>query len=86
MLRSLLAVAAIGFSIPALGETLVSGAIYFDSENTLEEVVKLSELKDNDTLGRLVAAHHVNPKLTEDTEILLYLAGPSRKSGGISLY
>ena len=80
MLRYFLAAAAIGFSISALGETLIPGAIYFDSENTLQEVLRLSEVKDNTALGQLVESHHISTNVTENAPILLYLAGPNPES------
>jgi hypothetical protein len=70
----------VGFATFGRSETLISGAIYFDSENTLQEVVKLSELRDNAALGQLVASHHVSPKTTENQDIRIYLAGPNPES------
>ena len=70
----------VGFTTTGLGETLVSGAIYFDSENTLQEVLKLSDAKDNTALGQLVESHHVSVKTTEPTTIQIYLAGPNPES------
>lgn len=69
-----------GFTTPAVSETLKTGAIYFDSEHTLQEVLKLSNEKDNEALNRLIANHHVSTKLSEDTDIQIYLAGPTPES------
>jgi hypothetical protein len=77
---TLLAPLIVGFATTGLSETLVSGAIYFDSENTLREVLRLSELKDNNALGQLVASHHVSEKIVDNTDIQLYLAGPNPES------
>jgi hypothetical protein len=79
-LLALFAPVVVGFATPALGETLISGAIYFDSENTMQEVLKLSGDKDNEALGQLLSAHHVSDKTTEPTPIQLYLAGPNPES------
>jgi hypothetical protein len=68
------------FSTPVFGETLASGAIYFDSENTLQEVFRFSGEADNAALGRLIASHHVSDKLPENADIFLYLAGPNPES------
>jgi hypothetical protein len=35
-------------------DTLVSGSVYFDSQNTLEEVVKFSAAKDNESILKLI--------------------------------
>ena len=80
MLRPFLALVAIGFPMAAFGETLISGAIYFDSENTLQEVLRLSGEKNNEAIGRLVDAHHVSTKVTENADIQVYLAGPGPTS------
>jgi hypothetical protein len=69
MLKSLLALVTL--STPVLGETLVSGAIYFDSENTLLEVQDLIKEGNQDGLARLFKGNHISDKLPANMDIVV---------------
>jgi hypothetical protein len=60
----------------AFGETLLSGAIYFDSQNTLLEVQSSLKASDTDALGRLCKANHISDKVLKDVEVILLYWGP----------
>jgi hypothetical protein len=77
MLKSLFALAAIGCATPVLGETLVAGAIYFDSENTLLEVDQLIHANDQDHLGRLFTGKHISDKVPANLDIVVLQSGPN---------
>jgi hypothetical protein len=66
--------------VPALSETLLSGAIYFDSKNTLIEVQDLVKSGNTNGLATLFKAHHIRDKVTQDQEIILLVAGPEPNS------
>jgi hypothetical protein len=72
MLKSLLALVTL--STPVLGETLVSGAIYFDSENTLLEVQDLIKEGNQDGLARLFKGNHISDKLPANMDIVVLLS------------
>ena len=77
MFKSLLALAALGFSTYASGETLSAGAIYFDSENTLLEVQQLIDARDQDHLARLFTGKHISEKVPSDLQIIVLHSGSS---------
>ena len=62
------------------GETLVSGSVYFDSQKTLEEVVKLSAQKDNESILKLINNGHVSQQIGSEQEIVVLIAGLSPES------
>jgi hypothetical protein len=41
-------------SAPVFADSLVGGSVYFDSAQTLQEVVKLSEQRDNEGIAKLI--------------------------------
>lgn len=61
-------------------ETLVSGSVYFDSQKTLEEVVKLSAQKDNESILKLINNGHVSQQIGAGQEIVVLTAGLSPES------
>lgn len=79
MIKSLLVV-LFGTSLPSLGDTLISGAIYFDSEHTLKEVVELASQKDNEGIAKLIAKGHVSSKTSTETDISVILYGSTPES------
>ena len=64
----------------ALGDTLVKGATYFDSENTLSEVVQLSLRRDNDAIATLIKYNHVSEKTAQDLEVVVLTSGSQPES------
>src|SRR5260221_2764045 len=69
MLRLFLASALA--ATPGLSETLLSGATYFDSENTLLEVQQLIKEENQDGLVRLFQGNHISAKLAQNLDIIL---------------
>jgi hypothetical protein len=65
---------SVGLAAPALGETLLSGAVYFDSRNTLVEVRNLIKAGDTDGLARLFKSNHISEKVASDLEVILLLS------------
>jgi hypothetical protein len=67
-------------SVPVLADTLVSGSVYFDSQKTLEEVVKLSAKKDNESILKLIDNGHVSQRTDSDKDIVIITAGLTPES------
>jgi len=47
-------------SVPVFADTLVVGSVYFDSLQTLNEVIKLSAQHDNEGIAKLIGNGHVS--------------------------
>jgi hypothetical protein len=67
-------------SIPVLPDTLVSGSVYFDSQNTLAEVVKLSAAKDNESILKLINDGHVSQPTDTNKDIVVLTTGLTSES------
>ena len=67
-------------SVPVFADTLVSGSVYFDSQKTLEEVVKLSAEKDNESILKLIKNGHVSQKTYYDKDIVVLTTGITPES------
>ncbi len=67
-------------SIPVLADTLVGGSVYFDSQSTLEEVVKLSAKKDNESILKLINNGHVSQQIGSAKEIVVLTTGSTPES------
>ena len=65
---------------PALGDTLLKGAIYFDSQNTMLEVADMLKTGDTNGLATLFKGNHISEKLPKDLEIILLSTGPDPAS------
>jgi hypothetical protein len=52
-------------STPVLADTLVAGSVYFDSEQTLTEVINLSEQHDNEGIANLIKNGHISEQTQE---------------------
>jgi hypothetical protein len=59
----------------ALGDILLQGAIYCDSEAALSEVVDVVRVGDDKGLARLVATGHVAPKTIVDNPVKVLARG-----------
>jgi hypothetical protein len=69
---------AIGFFLlsgSAFADTLVSGSVYFDSQVTLNEVVKLSAAKDNESILKLINDGHVSQQTDTNKDIVVLTIG-----------
>ena len=64
----------------AFADTLVSGSVYFDSQNTLEEVVKLSAARDNESILKLINSGHVSQQTNSNEKIVILTTGLTSES------
>ncbi len=67
-------------STPLFADTLLSGSIYFDSQKTLEEVVKLSAAKDNESILKLINGGHVTQQTEATKDIVILTTGLTSES------
>jgi hypothetical protein len=63
-------------SAPVLGDTLVVGSVYFDSEQTLNEVIQLSSQHDNEGIAQLIKSGHISDPTREEQDVVI-LTSPS---------
>jgi hypothetical protein len=68
-------IALFATSVRVFADTLVSGSVYFDSQKTLEEVVKLSAEKDNESILKLIKNGHVSQRTDSDKDIVVLIDG-----------
>jgi hypothetical protein len=67
-------------SAPLFADTLLSGSVYFDSQKTLEEVVKLSAAKDNESILKLINSGHVSQQTEATKDIVILTTGLTSES------
>jgi len=67
-------------SAPLFADTLLSGSVYFDSQNTLEEVVRLSAAKDNESILKLINSGHVSQQTEATKNIVILTTGLTSES------
>lgn len=67
-------------AIPALADTLAAGSVYFDSAQTLNEVIHLSAQHDNEGIAKLIANGHVSSQIATDTGIVVLASGSAPDS------
>ena len=67
-------------SVPASADTLVVGSIYFDSEQTLKEVVDLSAQHDNEGIAKLIQDGHISDLTREEKDIVVLVSGSTPES------
>jgi hypothetical protein len=58
-------------SAPAFADTLIVGSVYFDSEETFNEVISLSLQHDNEGIAKLIENGHVSDRTQEDLDIVV---------------
>ena len=65
------------FIAPVLvfGDTLAVGTVYFDSAQTLQEVIRLSAQGDNDGIAKLIENGHVSSQTADQTDIVVLASG-----------
>jgi hypothetical protein len=62
-------------SVPVFADTLVVGSVYFDSRQTLNEVIKLSAQDDNEGIAKLIGNGHVSNRTVAETDIVVLTSG-----------
>jgi hypothetical protein len=68
-------------SVPVFADTLEVGTVYFDSEETLNKVIKLSAQHDNDAIAKLINQNgHVRNQTETDTNIIVLTTGSTPES------
>ena len=67
-------------SAPVFADTLVVGSVYFDSEQTLKEVINLSTLHDNEGIAKLIQNGHISEQTREEKDIVVLISGSTPES------
>ncbi len=67
-------------STPVFADTLVAGAVYFDSEQTLKEVINLSEQHDNEGIAELIKTGHISDQTEEAKDVVVLTSGSTPES------
>jgi hypothetical protein len=71
MITGSLLIALFMTSAPVFAETLVVGSVYFDSEQTLNEVINLSSQHDNEGIAQLIKNGHISDRTREEQDIVV---------------
>jgi hypothetical protein len=80
MLAKFWLIAWLATSAPVLADTLASGAVYFDSQKTLQEVINLSAAKENESILKLITTGHVNQQTDSTNDIIILTIGLTPES------
>src|SRR6202022_3224896 len=67
-------------SVPVFADTLVVGSVYFDSVQTLKEVIKLSAQHDNEGIAKLIENGHISNQTGEKMDIVVLTSGSTPES------
>jgi hypothetical protein len=67
-------------SLPVFADTLVVGAVYFDSEQTLKEVINLSAQHDSEGIAKLIQNGHISDQTREEKDIVVLISGSTPES------
>jgi hypothetical protein len=67
-------------SVPVFADTLVVGSVYFDSLQTLKEVIKLSAAHDNQGIAKLIENGHISNQTGEEMDIVVLISGSKAES------
>ena len=67
-------------SAPVFADTLVVGSVYFDSEQTLKEVINLSAQHDNEGIAKLIKNGHISDRTREEQDIVVLISGSTPES------
>jgi hypothetical protein len=67
-------------SAPAFADTLMVGSVYFDSEQTLKEVINLSAQHDNEGIAKLIQNGHISDQTLEEKDIVVLIGGSTSES------
>jgi hypothetical protein len=67
-------------STPVFADALVAGSVYFDSEQTLKEVINLAEQHDNEGIAKLIKDGHVSNQTGAEINIAVLISGSTPES------
>ncbi|MBV8378210.1 MAG: hypothetical protein JO279_14535 [Verrucomicrobia bacterium] len=65
---------------PAFADSLAGGAVYFDSAQTLDEVIKLSAQRDNEGIAKLIDSGHIKKRTGDEPDIVVLTTGSTPQS------
>jgi hypothetical protein len=80
MITKSLFIALLITSVPVFADKLAVGTVYFDSEQTLKEVIKLSAQHDNEAIAKLIDNGHVSNQTAEERDIVVLASGSAPES------
>jgi hypothetical protein len=80
MITKFFSIALFITSVPVFADTLVVGSVYFDSEQTLKEVINLSAQHDNEGIAKLIQNGHISDKTQEVKDIVVLTSGSTPES------
>jgi hypothetical protein len=75
MVAKVLFIASFLTAVPVFADTLLGGATYFDSLQTLSEVNKLSAQHDDSGIAKLAENGHIRPQIATDMDVVVLLSG-----------
>ena len=67
-------------AMPALADTLLIRSVYFDSMQTLNEVIELSAQHDNEGIAKLINSGHISSQTGTDMDIIVLVMGSTPDS------
>jgi hypothetical protein len=67
-------------SMPVFADTLLIRSVYFDSMQTLNEVVELSAQHDNEGIAKLINSGHISSQTSSDMDIVVLVMGSTPDS------
>ena len=67
-------------SMPVLADTLLMRSVYFDSMQTLNEVVELSAQHNNEGIAKLIHSGHISNQTSSDMDIVVLVMGSTPDS------
>src|ERR1700736_1751029 len=73
-------IALFAASLPVFADTLVVGTVYFDSAQTLKEVIKLSAQADNEGIAKLIDNGHISHQTGDELDIVILASGSTPES------
>jgi hypothetical protein len=65
---------------PVFADTLLVRSVYFDSMQTLNEVVELSAQHDNEGIAKLINSGHISNQTSSDMDIVVLVMGSTPDS------
>jgi hypothetical protein len=80
MIAKSLFIALFVLAAPVFADTLAVGSIYFDSAQTLKEVIKLSAQRDNEGIAKLIENGHVSSQTGNEMDIVVLISGATPES------
>src|ERR1700732_2725793 len=80
MIAKFLFIALFITSVPVFADTLATGSVYFDSVQTLKEVIKLSSQHDNEGIAKLIENGHVSNQTGAEMDVVVLISGSTPES------